>query len=146
MPVEHMVTDSDLEGSHSVTIWHKEKFAAEKWLIVEAKQLGHASRARGYWSWLWGFKSSYRLGQQERGSKKNLIWRPSTPVEHMATDPSIKSSNSATIWHNKTVTVKKDLKWRPSTPVEHMATDPVMEDSNPDTIWHNQKIAVKKDL
>ncbi len=64
----------------------------------------------------------------------------------MATDPGIDGSNSATIWHNKTVTVKKDLKWRPSTPVKHMATDPGIEDSNPDTIWHNQKIAVKKDL
>ncbi len=41
--------------------------------------------------------------------KKDLIWRSSTRVEHMATDPDIEVSNSATIWHNKNLTVKNML-------------------------------------
>jgi hypothetical protein len=55
--VEHMVTDSDIEGSNPATVWHKEKLAVEKWLIVEAKQPGHTGRAHGYWFWHREFKS-----------------------------------------------------------------------------------------
>jgi hypothetical protein len=46
--VEHMATDSDFGGSNPATVWHKEKCAVEKLLIVEAKQRGHTGRAHGY--------------------------------------------------------------------------------------------------